>query len=294
MIACDLGSNTLRAVEIDCETKERVREFERIVKTAEGIETDGYIAEAAIKRVIDAVTACKSAFDFSQGYAAVATAALRMAKNGETVAGRIYDETGIRFQIIDGKKEAEYTRLGVENRLLKLGLSTDSYLLLDLGGGSSEIVVKKGEKVDSKSFDVGIVTAVEKYGLKNLREGVKEICRPIETYAKSFAQKPDLFIGSSGTPTTIAAFLQGIDYAHYDYRKINGFRLSLKMMEDALEKLLALDPESRMRWVGVGRDDLIIAGVRLLMEIVRSFGFDEIIVVDDGLREGVGLSLCKS
>jgi len=294
MIACDLGSNTLRAVEIDCRKRERVREFERIVKTAEGIETDDCISDAAVERVIDAVQACKKHFDLSQGYAAVATAALRMAKNGKRVAQRIYDETGIEFTIIDGKKEAEYTRMGVENRLQKLGLPVDSYVLLDLGGGSSEIVVRRGEKVVSKSFDVGIVTVVEKYGLDNLEEGVTEVCRPIEAYAQDFRQKPDLFVGSSGTPTTIAAFLQGMDYDHYDYRKVNGYRLTLDMMEEALEKLLSLDPENRARWVGVGRDDLIIAGVRLLMEMVRCFGFDEIVVVDDGLREGLGLSFCKA
>jgi len=294
LIACDLGSNTLRAVEISCDTLERVREFERIVKTAEGVESDGKISEAAVNRVIAAVLACREEFDLSNGYRAVTTAALRYAKNGEEVAERIYAETGVRFEIIDGEQEAELTQIGVENRLRKLGIPDDDYLLLDLGGGSSEVVIKKGAKVIRRSFSVGIVTLVEKYGMSQIEAGIVEACRPIRDFAKSLNLKPARFVGSSGTPTTIAAFVQGIDYAHYDYRKINGYTLDLDTMGRALEELLAFPPQERERWVGVGREDLIIAGVKLLMEIAASFGFDRIVVVDDGLREGVGILACQS
>ncbi|RUM62716.1 MAG: phosphatase [Sulfurospirillum sp.] len=292
MIACDLGSNTLRVVEVDCEGRERVREFERIVKTAEGVERDGQICDAAVSRVVAAVRECRDYFDFSKGYKAVTTAAVRMAGNGREVVERIAQETGIVFEIIDGAREAEFTRLGVENRLDKLGLGTERYILLDLGGGSSEIVVKMGDEVLSRSFAVGIVTMVEKYGLVHLEEGIRTSCKPIAAFARMLKEKPAVFVGSSGTPTTIAAFLQGIDYAHYDYRKINGYRLTLQKMEEALQRLLALDKASRQRWVGVGRDDLIIAGVKILIEIVSVFGYEEIIVIDDGLREGVALSQC--
>ncbi len=293
MIACDLGSNTLRVVEIDCRTLERVREFERIVRSAEGIETDGNISEAAIGRIVKAVHECREIFDLSQGYHAVTTAALRQAKNGREVARRIEAETGVRFEIIDGEREAEYTRIGVENRLKKLGLETESYVLLDLGGGSSEVVVKIDREIMRESFPVGIVTLVEKYGLEEIETGIARECTTIAAFAECLPQKPAYFIGSSGTPTTIAAFLQGIDYDHYDYRKINGYRLTVRAMEEVLERLLSLDKAERTRWVGVGRDDLIIAGVKLLMAIVRSFGYDEIIVVDDGLREGVGIAACS-
>ncbi len=293
MIACDLGSNTLRAVEIDCDSLERIREFERIVKTAEGIETDGNISEAAIARVIAAIEACKKEFDFQKGYRAVSTAALRYARNGQEVAARILQQTGIAFEIIDAEEEAMLTRTGVENRLRQLGISDQSYLLLDLGGGSSEIVVRTGKSVISESFAVGIVTLVEKYGLDEIEKGIAQVCAPIRAFAATLSVRPEIFVGSSGTPTTIAAFLQGIDYAHYDYRKINGYRLRVEAMHEALQRLLAMDQEERTRWVGVGRDDLIIAGVKLLIAIVESFGFEEIVVIDDGLREGVGILACR-
>ncbi len=293
MIACDLGSNTLRVVRMDCVRLERVEEFERIVKTAEGIETDGCISKAAQVRVIDAVKACRERFDFSEGYKAVATAAIRFAQNGGEVLEGIAAHTGIVFEVIDGEQEAEYTRAGVENRMQKLGYDISSYVLLDLGGGSSEVIVRNGERSFSKSFSVGIVTMVEKYGLERLEEGISQMRDEIGKFARTLDFKPSVFIGASGTPTTIAAFCQGMDYAHYDYRKVNGFRLTLQQMEEALKRLLALPGAERERWVGVGRDDLIIAGVKILMEIIRCFGFEEILVIDDGLREGVAITECK-
>ena len=292
MIACDLGSNTLRVVEIDCESGERIAEFEKIVKTAEGMERDGNIAPAAVERVVAAVEACKARFDFGSGYVAVTTAALRYAKNGREVADEIFARTGIRFEIIDGEREAEFTRIGVENRLHRLGIAPRSYLLLDLGGGSSEIVVRTEDAIRSESFPVGIVTLVEKYGLEEIERGIAESCRPVAAFAQKLEKRPEIFVGASGTPTTIAAFLQGIDYAHYDYRRINGYRLTLEQMDAALARLLSLERSERERWVGVGRDDLIIAGVKLLREMVRCFGFEEMTVIDDGLREGVGIYYC--
>ena len=293
MIACDLGSNTLRIVEIDCESKERIREFERIVKTAEGIATYGAISDMAIERVISAIMEAKKIFDFKKdGYKAVATAALRSAKNSKEVIDCIYKSTQIQFDVIDGEQEAKYTLAGVENRLEKLGFDTNSYILLDLGGGSCEVILKEGSTIKSKSFDVGIVTLVEKYTLENINNGIKEMCKPIQDYAKSLQCNASYFVGASGTPATIAAFLQGMDYKQYDYTKINGYELSIIDMQKALSKLLDMDIEKRIKYVGVGRDDLIIAGVKILLYIVEIFNFNKIIVIDDGLREGVGLSEC--
>jgi len=294
MIACDLGSNTFRVVKIDCMTKEHICEFEKIVKTAEGIEKDGYISQNAITRVIDAIEESKALFAYQkEGYQAVSTAALRLAKNGAEVVKTIFEKTGIVFEIIDGEKEANYTRIAVENRLRRLDLESDSYILLDLGGGSSEIVVSVDNTISSVSFNVGIVTIVEKYGLTEIDLGIEDSCIPIKSYAQTLKTKVKYFVGSSGTPTTIASYLQGIDYAHYDYEKVNGFVLTVEDMKRALAQLLSLDKAQRTRWVGVGRDDLIIAGVMLLVHIMTLFDFDALIVVDDGLREGVGLLACK-
>ncbi len=287
MIACDLGSNTFRVVEIDCKSKERVREFEKIVKTADGLAQSGKISFKAQSRIIDAINEAKEIFKLQDAYC-VTTAALRIASNSSEVLKNIKDATGVEFKIIDSNKEAKYAKIAVENRLDALKIKSDDYIIMDLGGGSTELIFKEFDK----SFDIGIVTIVDIYSLGDIKEGIKKEFLEIKEFAES-VKKPQTFIATAGTPTTVAAFLQGMDYENYDYKKVNGTILSLRDIEDALEKLLLLSESERVRWVGVRRDDLIIAGVLMFKEIVEIFGFDEVLVVDDGVREGLALSRCR-
>ncbi len=181
MIACDLGSNTLRIVELDCNSGRRIHEFERMVKTADGLHKNGLINDAAVERIILAIHEAKEIFDLSEAYA-VTTAAVRMAKNGEEVLEKIKDETGLSFIMIEAKKEAMLTALAVKWRLTKLGYD-GSHLLMDLGGGSTEITL--GE--NSQSFDVGIVTMAQKYGSASVvKENLKKELSHLTTYIKTF------------------------------------------------------------------------------------------------------------
>jgi exopolyphosphatase/guanosine-5'-triphosphate,3'-diphosphate pyrophosphatase len=280
MIACDLGSNTFRVVEIDCQTKQRVKEFEKIVRTAENLAHSGMITDKAVDRVIKAIKEAKESFDLSSAKA-VATAAMRKASNSDEVLRKILKETGLKIEVIDGKKEAFYVKKAVKQYV------DDDCIIMDLGGASTEFILEK----EDISFDVGIVTMVDKYSLSGIEEGIKEEFKPISEFAKKI-KKPKTFVATSGTPTTIASLLKGMDYEHYDYKKINGSILTISDLDNSLKQLLAMSEAERIRWVGVGRDDLIIAGVLMFKEIVEIFGFYEILVIDDGLREGLALSMC--
>ena len=280
MIACDLGSNTFRVVEIDCATKVRLKEFEKIVRTAEGIGHSGKINDEAIKRVIDAILEAKELFDLSSAKA-VATAAMRKATNSDEVLSQIFNETGLEIEIIDGKIEAYFVRKAIEAYV------DDDYLIMDLGGGSTELILKK----EDCSFDVGIVTMVDKYAHSSIQGGIEKEFEVIKAFAKN-VKKPQIFVATAGTPTTVASFLYGLDYENYDYKKINGTILTTVQIEDALKQLLEMSEEERIRWVGTGRADLIVAGILMFVEIVKIFGFDEVLVIDDGLREGLALRLC--
>ncbi len=287
MIACDLGSNSFRVVKIDCDTKQRVLEFERVVKTAEGISKSGEISEDAVRRIIEAIEDAKEFFDLTDAVA-VTTAALRKATNSALVLEKIRVTTGLEFEIISAKMEAKFTRVAVENRLHLENMDIESYVLMDLGGGSTELIFKDFEM----SFDIGIVTMVDKYLLDDIEDGIKKELLGVSELAKKI-KKPKTFIASSGTPTTIASFLQGMDYESYDYRKINGVVLSIDDINRALRELLKMSESERVRWVGASRDDLIVAGVMIFREILKIFGFYEVLIIDDGLREGVALNRCK-
>jgi exopolyphosphatase/guanosine-5'-triphosphate,3'-diphosphate pyrophosphatase len=280
MIACDLGSNTFRVVEIDCQTKQRVKEFEKIVRTAENLAHSGMITDKAVDRVIKAIKEAKESFDLSSAKA-VATAAMRKASNSDEVLRKILKETGLKIEVIDGKKEAFYVKKAVKQYV------DDDCIIMDLGGASTEFILEK----EDISFDVGIVIMVDKYSLSGIKEGIKEEFKSISEFAKKI-KKPKTFVATSGTPTTIASLLKGMDYEHYDYKKINGSILTISDLDNSLKQLLAMSEAERIRWVGVGRDDLIIAGVLMFKEIVEIFGFYEILVIDDGLREGLALSMC--
>ena len=298
MVAFDLGSNTLRVVKIDCQTKERIREYEKIVKTADGLQESGEINKTAIERVVEAVKEAKKIINIKDDdIVAVATAALRLASNREKVLKIIKKETGIDFKIISGTEEANYTALAVSQRLKKLQLQNEDFLLLDLGGGSSELYIKKEQRSFIKSFPIGIVTLTQKYNsIEQMQESLecetKEIKKFVDEIYSNFS-KPKLFVSTAGTATTLASFKIGLDYEHYDYTKVTGVALSIDDIKTSLEKLLLMDMDERNRWVGVGRSDLIISGISILLKILQIADFKNLIVIDDGLREGIAIEKCN-
>jgi len=228
---------------------------------------------------------------------AVATAALRIASNSKKVLKIIKKETGIDFEVISGTEEANYTAFAVSERLKKLKLQNEDFILLDLGGGSSEIYIKKKQRSFIKSFPLGIVTFTQKYNSisdakESLENETKEIRRFIDDIYGHFS-KPKLFVSTAGTATTLASFYQGIDYKHYKHTKVTGSTLSIKEITQAQDKLLSMDDKERDRWVGVGRSDFIISGILILLKILKITEFDDMIVIDDGLREGIAIDKCN-
>jgi len=296
MIAIDLGSNSLRMIQRDCKTKRFINEYECIVKTAELLHTDNIISDAAVERILKGFNAASSIFDFSDDTCvAVTTEALRRASNSKEVIEKIYQETGVKFEVIGAHKEAEYTLLAVEKRLEVLGFR-GSFLLIDIGGGSTEIIFKKGNLFESKSFPVGIVTMASKYPSKQeVMDNLENELSEIKAYADEYygrEGKPDFFVATAGTPTTIASFLQGMRYKEYDASRINGSTLNYFDCTKALNDLLALDFDERASYVGVGREELIISGVMIYAGFFRLLGFEDSVIIDDGLREGLAISSC--
>ena len=298
MIAIDLGSNTFRVISYDCQTKEWGADFERIVRTADRIHETGLISDAAVERVIAAAKAARERFDFeTEEVVAVTTAAMRMASNADEALKRIEEEGGVRFRIIDDTEEARYTMRAVRNRLACLQLGADDFVLIDIGGGSTEVMFYRNGSFESRSFPVGIVTIAQQCeGPDTVREALKGALAPIRDYVDAFYEahgKPRTFVATAGTPTTIAAFLQGMTYESYDAKKINGTVLHLEECDLALRGLMELDDAERAVYVGVGKETLIVAGVVIVEAFYELLGFEEAVIVDDGLREGVALAYCK-
>lgn len=297
MIAIDLGSNSLRMIQRDCKNKCFTQEYDKIVKTAELLHSEGIIAEASIQRIVEGFSEASSLFDFkNEKYTAVTTEAMRRATNADYALEKIYKATGVKFEVIGADKEAELTLLAVDRRLETLGFR-GSFVLVDIGGASTEVIFKKGNLSESKSFPVGIVTMASKYPLReDMDEHLLTELSQIKAYVQNYYStegKPDFFVATAGTPTTIAAFKQGMTYNTYDAERINGSTLNHFDCAQALTDLLSLSFEERTRYVGVGREDLVIAGVMIYAAFFNLFDFESSVIIDDGLREGLAISACE-
>lgn len=295
VIACDLGSNTLRIVLWDCKNNRRLKEFERIVRTAQDLYKTGRISQSAIGRIFGALEAAKHQFDFkSTPTVCVTTQAIRQASNRFEVLDAIRSHFGLNFRIIDGQEEANLTRFGVEFGLGKCGIDTSSYVLIDLGGGSLEITCKSGMNIFSDSYPFGIVTLAEaNKSAESFERSLKEKSSTIAKKVRSWP-KVSRLVATAGTPTTLVAFKKGLDYRHYDASVVTGEELTKSECEESLNRLIKLPRDEQERWVGVGRIDLIIAGIKILTGIMDVFGFDKMTVVDEGLREGAAISFCST
>lgn len=298
IIAIDLGSNSLRFLKINCETKEVLGEFHKTVKTADGLATSGLISEAAKTRIVNAINEAKEQIDFSDAKVkAVTTEAIRQAQNGQEILDAIEAQTTIKFEVIDGDEEAKYALLAAKNRLELLGKKPSSFMLADIGGASTEIVFHYANKTISKSFNIGIVTVTQTFkDIREIANAIPALMNPIKLFCDEvYAEhgKVEMFVATAGTPTTIAAMKQGMEYATYDANKIHGTILTQKDLVEQLSKLLTMSSEERTKAVGVGREDLIASGVLIYEELYSIGGFKESVVIDDGVREGVAYSGCE-
>ena len=287
MIAIDLGSNTIRFIEFDGE--HWGESFEKIVRTAESLNGTRKIGENALSRIINAINEAKNKLDFSKhDIIAYTTAAMRLASNSDEIMHKIAEQTGILFSIIDSQKEARLTLEAVRYRLGSLQLETYSFVLADIGGGSTELIRCMGAYTESISIDIGIVTLSE--SAESISDLMQKIDRFKESISKYLAQSKGFqLVLTAGTPTTIAAYLLGMDYESYDPHKINGYRLKLRDCYRVYEDLLSMNEAERIRYVGVGRENLIITGILMVCAIYELMESCEAIIIDDGLREGIAL-----
>lgn len=296
MIAIDLGSNTIRFLSYDCASGVSQKVSETIVRTAEGMHETGKIGDAALERIVTAIKEAKNAMDFSGPVAAVCTAAFRNASNQQEALKRLETAAGVRFKVIDPETEGYLTSLAVFKAASKVQ-PIKRLWMLDVGGASTELAYTDGVKTVSKSFDLGIVTAAEKYkssermlsGYRKTFEEIREFMADMRHAFKS----PQMLAATSGTPTTMAAMKLGMTYKNYDREKVNGTELTLPDMEKSYRKLLGSEKAAREELVGVGREDLIMAGILLVKEIQTMSGFERCTVFDDGLREGLAIAGCK-
>ena len=289
----DLGSNSLRVLRFCCDTKQIHGEFEKTVGTADGLIEAGIISDDAQKRIILAIKESieKLNYDPKQAFA-VTTQAMRIAKNNSEVLLKIKENTGVQFNIINPNKEAELTLLAVNYAIKREQIKSDSFMLLDIGGGSTELILVSKNETFTHSFPFGIVTLTQS---KNYNNDFLSFKNYILKYLENskFDIKKAIFLSTAGTPTTICAVNLGMNYQTYDKNKVNGKSVYLKdviRLQNEFKNMSNDDLESK---VGSGRIAYINTGVEIFKLFFEVLGKEYSIVFDDGLREGVAIESCS-
>lgn len=284
-------------MEIDCVSKKKLNTYEKIVRTAKDLHRTHMICESSQNAIFEALEEASRLFDFkAEPCVCVTTQAMRVAHNALPILEEIKRRFGLNFKIISGETEAYLTSLAIEYALKREGLNEKTYVLFDLGGGSTEFVFCKNGKKVTQSFPFGIVSVAEQYK-DNIEQNVTHVVESIETFLKDIPliQKNYLqLVTTAGTPTTVAAFLEGLDYAHYDASVVNGKVLHVNDFEKAYQQLSSLNEADAERYTGTNRRDLVVVGILIVKAIMKKLGFVHCVVIDDGLREGVALAHCDA
>ncbi|MFQ5646397.1 MAG: Ppx/GppA family phosphatase [bacterium] len=298
--AIDVGTNTVRliAAERTSDDYRIMGENQEITRLGEGIGQAKRLKPQAMERTVKAITRfVEQARDLGiKRISVFCTSAARRAENGDKFLNRVTERTGIRPEIISGEREAELTLMGVHK---EISLSVPM-LLIDIGGGSTEFVLSRGNKVDwLGSVDIGSVVLAERF-YERTSPVTPEQVRGMEAYIKEKLQGIDRIcghqaelVGTAGTITTLAAINQRM--AEYDPELINNYRLRRDSLEKISHELYNKTLAERYEVIGLerGRADVIPAGATLLITIMRLTGSTEILVSDAGLREGILLDLLK-
>jgi exopolyphosphatase/guanosine-5'-triphosphate,3'-diphosphate pyrophosphatase len=311
--ALDLGTNNCRLlIATPAAGGFRVVEaFSRIVRLGEGLSQTGRLSEPAMERALAAlrISAEKVRRRHVVRLRAIATQACRMAENGPAFISRVAEETGLQLQIISPQEEA---RLSVAGCLNLLDRSADAALVVDVGGGSTELswVELKGAPPTGTppvrawlSIPIGVVTLAERFpeGDHGTEAWFREMVEAVKAEIGAFRRADPMrgvfeadrahLIGTSGAITSLAGM--HLNLARYERSRVDGIWMSRDECDAAAGRLLALRPRERAEQpcIGPDRADLVLAGAAILQAVQELWPCSRVRVADRGLREGILISL---
>ena len=295
----DIGTNTVRLLILETKPDGSLREVGQvraITRLGKGMDTEKKLLGDRMDETISVLTnfrdECRKFEPLT--IRAVATSAVREASNQKDFVSRAKKEAGLEIKVISWEEEADLTVQGVLWKLPNIG---KDILVFDIGGGSTEFILARDRKIiSSVGTQLGTVRLTEKF-ISHHPIDVNEY-KALETHfrrelnvvkEKLSDSPPEVLVGTAGTVTTLAA-IDG-DVYPYDPEKIHGRSLTFKRVEELLEDLKnkSLAERSAIRAIEKGREDLIIVGGALVLETMRVFECNLLIVSEHGLREGLVL-----
>lgn len=296
LAAIDIGTNSIRCIVVEAGGRGgfRVLDDEKAtVRLGEGLTATGTISAAARERARETllrmgkITAGLGCRDI----VAVATSAVRKAANGAEFVAAMQHDTGIAIRVIDGEEEAELAALSARHHF---DMSGTRYGLLDIGGGSIEVVIATGHHIEEIiSLELGAVFLTETFlprdpiPEKDFQKLQKHLRRSIETAFEKVDTPLRCLIGSGGTITSIAGMVMA--QRREPYNTVHGYEVLRSEIVHLLAMLQRKSCKERRSVAGLSpeRADIIVAGIAAVDALMRFFDTNLLRINERGIREGL-------
>ena len=297
----DMGTNSTRLLVADVDDG-RVRELERrstVTRLGRGVDTSGQLSAEAIDDVCDAVASYIEIYERlgAERVRAIATSAVRDASNGAMFLAELRERFALQAEVLDGAEEARLTYVGAYAERPPAAKT----MVVDIGGGSTELVIGDGADVGFyASLQAGTVRHTERHVTHDppLAAELEELAADVqglidEALEGEALAQASFGIGVAGTPTSLAAIDQALE--PYEPELVHGHRMSLEVIQRMLSELSAKPLAERVAIPGLheGRAPTIVAGVIILIQVMRAFGLTEIEASEHDILWGAALEAAE-
>jgi exopolyphosphatase/guanosine-5'-triphosphate,3'-diphosphate pyrophosphatase len=298
--AFDCGSNSTRLLIADADGRALVRSM-HITRLSQGVDASGSLLVDAMERTFVVLREYRAACDHegvTRGRL-VATSAVRDATNGEEFLRIARDIVGVPASVLAGEEEAALSYAGATK---DLATSDNPTMIVDIGGGSTELAVELDGTLVSYSMQLGCVRITE----RALGRGVVDEAHDLaaramidEELKRAFAARPEFervvghvrLVGLAGTVATLAQMDAGL--REYDRDVVHHRVLSLETVDQWRDLLASETPAERLGHPGmvVGREDVLAAGLYVLDAVMRRFGVEALLSSENDILDGITESL---
>ena len=302
----DIGTNSVRLLIAEATPGDRnpalltLRRLMTITRLGQGVDERGVLSADAVERTAAALRGYRELMrrEKVEAWEVVATSAARDAANAGEFLDLVWEIMEVEPRVLSGAEEARLSFTGATYDLGELRPRVGPILVVDIGGGSTEIILGGDEGIlEEHSLDVGCVRMSERF-LASDPPRAREL-REMEEYVRSALspacghisrRSPELMVGLAGTVTTLSGLVQGLQ--RYDGEAIHHSWLTREEVEALYARLSSLPLAERRDFMRLepGRSDVIVGGTGVLLVLLRELGWERLLVSEKDILDGLAIA----
>jgi exopolyphosphatase/guanosine-5'-triphosphate,3'-diphosphate pyrophosphatase len=305
----DIGTNSVRLLVAEVDRGEdgpgleTLHRLMAITRLGEGVDKKGVLNSDAMQRTADVLRDYRELMrqEETQAWEVAATSAAREAANADEFMGLVQEIMGKEPRVLSGEEEARLSFRGATYDLGALRPLEGAILVVDIGGGSTELIVGQNDEIlEVHSVDVGCVRMSERFIIfdpplaAELEEMEGYIRSIISSYTASITHwSPRLMVGLAGTITTLSGLKQGLD--RYDGEAIHHSWLTLEDVEQLYMRLYSQTLDERRSYMRLepGRADIIVGGTAVLRVLLQELGWDRFLISEKDILDGLAIAAAE-